>query len=125
MKAPVEMKLVPGASHLFEEPGTLAEASGWPGTGLTNSHPRRPRLIAFRIGADWMTVVLAPVDGSIRALRAVPWAAKLAGPDGTVVLLRVVPPQPAYAETLLAGRRRGYRPGDSGCLDPDGQGGHG
>jgi putative phosphoribosyl transferase len=24
----VEMMLVPGASHLFEEPGTLAEASG-------------------------------------------------------------------------------------------------
>jgi nucleotide-binding universal stress UspA family protein len=49
-----------------------------------------------------MTVVLAPVDGSIRALRAVPWAAKLAGPHGTVVLLRVVPPQPAYAETLFS-----------------------
>jgi nucleotide-binding universal stress UspA family protein len=49
-----------------------------------------------------MTVVLAPVDGSLRALRAVPWAAKLAGPDGTVVLLRVVPPQPAYAETLFS-----------------------
>jgi putative phosphoribosyl transferase len=28
MKAPVEMRLVPGASHLFEEPGTLATASG-------------------------------------------------------------------------------------------------
>jgi pimeloyl-ACP methyl ester carboxylesterase len=27
MRAPVEMVLVPGASHLFEEPGTLAEAS--------------------------------------------------------------------------------------------------
>jgi putative phosphoribosyl transferase len=27
MKAPVEMRLVPGASHLFEEPGTLAAAS--------------------------------------------------------------------------------------------------
>ena len=49
-----------------------------------------------------MTVVLAPVDGSTRALRAVPWAEKLAGPDGTVVLLRVVPPQPAYAETLFS-----------------------
>src|SRR5687767_13550445 len=49
-----------------------------------------------------MTVVLAPVDGSIRALRAVPWAAKLAGQDGTVVLLRVIPPQPAYAETLFS-----------------------
>jgi nucleotide-binding universal stress UspA family protein len=49
-----------------------------------------------------MTVVLAPVDGSVRALRAVPWAAKLAGPSGTVVLLRAVPPQPAYAETLFS-----------------------
>src|SRR5215207_5931166 len=28
MEAPAEMKLVPGASHLFEEPGTLAAASG-------------------------------------------------------------------------------------------------
>ena len=28
MKAPVEMRLVPRASHLFEEPGTLAAASG-------------------------------------------------------------------------------------------------
>jgi len=27
MKFPVEMRLVPGASHLFEEPGTLAAAS--------------------------------------------------------------------------------------------------
>ena len=27
MKAPVEMQLVPGAGHLFEEPGTLAAAS--------------------------------------------------------------------------------------------------
>jgi pimeloyl-ACP methyl ester carboxylesterase len=27
MTAPVEMRLVPGASHLFEEPGTLAAAS--------------------------------------------------------------------------------------------------
>ena len=49
-----------------------------------------------------MTIVLAPVDGSARALRAMPWAAKLAGPSGTVVLLRVVPPQPAYAETLFS-----------------------
>lgn len=38
-----------------------------------------------------MAVVLAPIDGSDIALRAVPWAAKLAGPRGTVVLLRVVP----------------------------------
>src|SRR3712207_4785296 len=53
-------------------------------------------------GTDWMTDVLAPVDGSVRALRAVPWAAKLAGPGGTVVLLRVVPPQPAYAEMLFS-----------------------
>jgi nucleotide-binding universal stress UspA family protein len=49
-----------------------------------------------------MTIVLAPVDGSARALRAMPWAAKLAGSSGTVVLLRVVPPQPAYAETLFS-----------------------
>src|SRR3712207_4548473 len=49
-----------------------------------------------------MTVVLVPVDGSTRALRAVPWAEKLAGPDGTVVLLRVIPPQPDYAESLFA-----------------------
>ena len=27
LRAPVELALVPGASHLFEEPGTLAEAS--------------------------------------------------------------------------------------------------
>jgi nucleotide-binding universal stress UspA family protein len=48
-----------------------------------------------------MAVVLAPVDGSERALRTVPWAAKLADSGGTVVLLRVIPPQPAYAEPLL------------------------
>ena len=49
-----------------------------------------------------MTVVLAPVDGSNRALRAIPWASKLAGPGGTVVLLRVIPAQPAYAESLFS-----------------------
>jgi nucleotide-binding universal stress UspA family protein len=49
-----------------------------------------------------MTVVLAPVDGSTRALRAVPWAEKFAGPDGTVILLRVVPAQPNYAESLFS-----------------------
>src|SRR5215207_3253979 len=49
-----------------------------------------------------MTVVLAPVDGSTRALRAVPWAEKFADPDGTVILLRVVPPQPDYAESLFS-----------------------
>jgi nucleotide-binding universal stress UspA family protein len=49
-----------------------------------------------------VTVVLAPVDGSTRALRAVPWAAKLAGSGGTVVLLRAVPPRPDYAETLFS-----------------------
>jgi nucleotide-binding universal stress UspA family protein len=48
-----------------------------------------------------MTVVLTPIDGSARALHAVPWAARLAGPGGKVVLLRVVPSQPAYAETLV------------------------
>src|SRR5918993_4403619 len=49
-----------------------------------------------------MTVVLAPVDGSTRALRAVPWAEKFAGPDGTVILLRVVPAQPNYTESLFS-----------------------
>jgi nucleotide-binding universal stress UspA family protein len=49
-----------------------------------------------------MTVVLAPVDGSTRALRAVDWAEKFAGPDGTVILLRVVPSQPNYAESLFS-----------------------
>jgi nucleotide-binding universal stress UspA family protein len=49
-----------------------------------------------------MAVVLAPVDGSTRALRAVPWAAKLAGSGGTVVLLRAVPPRPDYAATLFS-----------------------
>jgi nucleotide-binding universal stress UspA family protein len=49
-----------------------------------------------------MSVVLAPIDGSARALRAVPWAASLAGPGGTVVLLRALPPQPAFAEALFA-----------------------
>jgi len=49
-----------------------------------------------------MSVVLAPIDGSARALRAVHWAEKLAGPDGTVILLRVVPAQPDYAESLFS-----------------------
>ena len=49
-----------------------------------------------------MTVVLTPIDGSARALRAVPWAAKLAGSGGTILLLRVIPAKPAYAESLLA-----------------------
>ena len=40
-----------------------------------------------------MTVVLTPIDGSELALGAVPWAAILAGPAGTVMLLRVIPPQ--------------------------------
>jgi nucleotide-binding universal stress UspA family protein len=48
-----------------------------------------------------MTTVLAPIDGSARALRAAPWAARLAGPGGTVVFVRAIPPQPAYAEALL------------------------
>jgi len=48
-----------------------------------------------------MAVVLAPIDGSVRALRAVPWAARLAGPDGLVILMRAIPPQPSYAEALL------------------------
>lgn len=51
MKAPVEMKLVPGASHLFEEPGTLAEASG--------------------LARDWFENHLAPeaTSGSLRSAR--------------------------------------------------------
>jgi nucleotide-binding universal stress UspA family protein len=49
-----------------------------------------------------MAVVLAPIDGSPRALRALPWAAKLAGPNGTVVLLRVVPPQPSVSQAMEA-----------------------
>jgi nucleotide-binding universal stress UspA family protein len=49
-----------------------------------------------------VAVVLAPVDGSNRALRAVPWAEKFAGPDGTVILLRVVPPRPNYGESLFS-----------------------
>lgn len=48
-----------------------------------------------------MTAVLVPIDGSVRALHAVPWAAKFAGRGGVVILLRVVPPQPAYAESLF------------------------
>lgn len=37
-----------------------------------------------------MATVLAPIDGSELALRAMPWAAELAGPRGKIVLLRVV-----------------------------------
>jgi len=48
-----------------------------------------------------MTVVLTPIDGSAQAVRAVPWAAKLAGAAGAVVLLRVIPAQPVYAESLF------------------------
>ena len=44
MKAPVEMRLVPGASHLFEEPGTLAAASA--------------------LARDWFVSHLAPGAGS-------------------------------------------------------------
>jgi nucleotide-binding universal stress UspA family protein len=44
-----------------------------------------------------MPTVLAPIDGSDLALRAVPWAAALAGAGGTVVLLRVVPGEPTKA----------------------------
>jgi putative phosphoribosyl transferase len=29
LTAPKELKIVPGASHLFEEPGTLEEVSRW------------------------------------------------------------------------------------------------
>jgi putative phosphoribosyl transferase len=44
MTAPVEMRLVPGASHLFEEPGTLAAASA--------------------LARDWFVSHLAPEAGS-------------------------------------------------------------
>lgn len=54
-----------------------------------------------------MAVVLAPIDGSARALRAVPWAARLAGPDGLVILMRAIPPQPSYAEAMLTLAGRG------------------
>ena len=30
MQAPVSLEIVPGATHLFEEPGTLEEVSRWP-----------------------------------------------------------------------------------------------
>jgi nucleotide-binding universal stress UspA family protein len=49
-----------------------------------------------------MTVVLAPIDGSARALHAVPWAAKLAGRGGTVLLFRAIPAEPDYAEALFS-----------------------
>jgi nucleotide-binding universal stress UspA family protein len=48
-----------------------------------------------------MSVVLAPIDGSARALHAVPWAARLAGRDGTVVLFRAVPPEPDYIKAIF------------------------
>ena len=49
-----------------------------------------------------MAVVLAPIDGSDLALRAVPWAAKLAARQGTVVLLRVVPGMTGDAQDAAA-----------------------
>jgi nucleotide-binding universal stress UspA family protein len=49
-----------------------------------------------------MPVVLAPLDGSARALHAVPWAAKLAGSGGIVLLLRAIPTEPEYVDTLFA-----------------------
>jgi putative phosphoribosyl transferase len=51
MHAPVEMRLVPGASHLFEEPGTLAAASA--------------------LARDWFVRQLAPeaTSGSSRSTR--------------------------------------------------------
>lgn len=49
-----------------------------------------------------MTTVLVPIDGSARALSAVPWAGRLAGADGRVLLLRAVPAEPAYAGALLS-----------------------
>ena len=49
-----------------------------------------------------MTVVLTPIDGSERALEALPWAAALAGAQGRVVVLRVIPPDRALRESRLA-----------------------
>ena len=49
-----------------------------------------------------MTVVLTPIDGSERALAAIPWAAALAGPNGRVVLVRVIPPDRTQRESPLA-----------------------
>jgi putative phosphoribosyl transferase len=45
MRAPVELRIVPGATHLFEEPGTLEQvaelAADWFGTHLTPAAGRR------------------------------------------------------------------------------------
>src|SRR5262245_44451765 len=49
-----------------------------------------------------MPVVLVPVDGSARALHAVPWASTLTRLGGTVVLLRAIPTEPEYIDTLFA-----------------------
>jgi nucleotide-binding universal stress UspA family protein len=48
-----------------------------------------------------MTVVIAPIDGSALALRAVPWAARLAGPGGTVVLVRAIPAERDFVGTIF------------------------
>ena len=36
LKCEKAMKIVPGATHLFEEPGTLEEVVSWRATGLRN-----------------------------------------------------------------------------------------
>jgi hypothetical protein len=46
MRAPVEIVIVPGATHLFEEPGALEQvaalAAGWCRKHLTTDGDRRP-----------------------------------------------------------------------------------
>jgi nucleotide-binding universal stress UspA family protein len=52
-----------------------------------------------------MTTVLVPIDGSERALSPLPWATLLAGSQGKVILLRVIPPhrQERKARLVVAG----------------------
>jgi putative phosphoribosyl transferase len=46
MRAPVEIVIVPGATHLFEEPGALEQvaslAAGWCRKHLTRNNERPP-----------------------------------------------------------------------------------
>lgn len=64
-----------------------------------------------------MTVVIAPIDGSELALRAVPWAARLAGPGGTVVLVRAIPAERDFVGTIFpvspTGDTTSLPPGDA------------
>ena len=54
LHAPSELVVVPGASHLFEEPGALAEAA--------------------RVAAAWLTAHLVPASSTLASpLLAVPW----------------------------------------------------